>query len=219
MDETTPALAFSGSLEDEQAKIVSVTEVSYNNSNTNAKKSGELDKTPKSNLKNICASNNSSESIGECDKIEVSNDKNSSESNFSQKSIDEHAISLNSNPVKISIFKLENVVNLDAESDKQGFVNRNLCLDDENIIEIDDSSEKADSEAVCHKTDEERSKFAQFRQEVKSVLQQFNVDHYELPPNPKWHQTLKHSLLLPPHGTAAEFSTIILIILTFWITW
>ena len=219
MDKTTPALASSGSLEDEQAKIVSVTVVSYNNSKTNAKKYGELDKTPKSNLKKICASNNSPKNIGECDTIEVSNYKNSFESNISQKSTDEHDISLNSNPVKMSILKLENVVYLDAESDKQGFVNRNLCLDDENIIEIDDSSEKADSEAVCHKTDEERSKFAQFRQEVKRVLQQFNVDHYELPPNPKWHQTLKHSLLLPPHGPAAEFSTIILIILAFWITW
>ena len=219
MDVTTPALAFSGSLEDEQAKIVSVTEVSYNNSNTNAKKSGELDKTPKSNLKNICASNNNPKNIGECDKIEVSSYKNSFESNNSQNSMDEQEISLKSNPVKISILKLENMVYLDAESEKQGFVNRNLCLDDENIIEIDDSSEKADSEAVCHKTDEERSKFAQFRQEIQSVLQQFNVDHYELPPNPKWHQTLKHSLLLPPHGPAAEFSTIILIILTFWMTW
>ena len=190
MDETTPALACPESLEDQKTKSIP-----QKNPSSNQQKDGGHDISLKSDLQNIAEANNSH-------KISEEQDKSS-----------------DSDSEKRSISSSNNVAVLTVDNNKHCFSNIDLCLDDEKTLKTESFNNEADSKEMLNQTDEKTNKFTQIQQRVKSVLEKLSVEHYELPTDPNWQQKLQHSLLLPPHGTAAEISTLILIILTFWITW
>ena len=160
---------------------------------SNQHQGGEDDISPKSDLQNITEANNSQK---------ISEEQGS-----------------DSDSEKRSITSSDNVAVLTVDNNKHCFSNIDLCLDDEKTLKTESFNNEADSKEMLNQTDEKTNKFTQIQQRVKNVLEKLSVEHYELPPDPNWQQKLQHSLLLPPHGTAAEISTLILIILTFWITW
>jgi hypothetical protein len=238
MDETTPALASSRSVEGQ--KDISLEDV-HNKSpnsdqhvvdksiglnkspNTDQHQNGELDKNLKLDLENstdpLNILNSNQHHSGEPDKSPKSNLQNSIEPKKIHKTDEEHDKSSNSDHRKRSILSSENVAVLTVDNNKHCFANIDLCLDDEKTFKTDPFSNEADLNKESVKIDKKCNKFSEARQRVKSVLERVSVQHNELPLDPNWHQKLKHSLLLPPHGPAAEYSTLILIVLTFWITW
>jgi hypothetical protein len=60
---------------------------------------------------------------------------------------------------------------------------------------------------ICPKSNKNR--FSNVRQKVERAFEHLSVEHYSLPPQPKWQHRLKQSLLLPPHGPAGKFFTLV----------
>ncbi len=106
--------------------------------------------------------------------------------------------------------EIETINNVDFEDQKAVFMD--IDLGNDNNGEVVPKCE-SNPEII------ENTKFKIIRKRLKENLKHFHVKHHKIPDNPDIIERLKHSLLLPPHGPVAEHVTLVLMILTLWITW
>jgi hypothetical protein len=116
----------------------------------------------------------------------------------------ENSLDPDKNKVVKSTVREEALYDVDLEDPKPVF------------LEIDRSNEEHTSES---KSNRENSKLKKIQKHLKENLKHLHIKHHKVPENPNFIERLQHSFLLPPHGPVAEHVTLILMILTLWITW
>jgi hypothetical protein len=241
MDETTPALQSSRQLSGSDKNEKSLEETNIDTtSNKNIDIPSNIDSTSNTNIdsmsnKNIDTTSNTN--IDTTSTIDTTSNKNVDATlsvnidTSSKTNIDE--TSSNSNIVEPShkLFYIDSAVFF-SSSNKVCYSNSNLQLEEEKttndessaVLQLEDEKNiklESSSNLVndVETSPKEVSRISVVRKRLRVAFEQFSVDNYDLPPDPNFRQRLKHSFLLPPHGPVGQFSTLVLIILTLWITW
>jgi hypothetical protein len=241
MDETTPALQSSRQLSGSDKNEKSHGEKNIDTtSNKNTDIPSNIDSMSNANIDSTSNTNidlTSNTNIDTTSNIDITSNKyvdatlSVNIDTSSNTNIDE--TSSNSNIVEPShkLFYIDSAV-FSSSSDKACYSNSNLQLEEEKttndessaVLQLEDEKNiklESSSNLVndVETSPKEVSRISVVRKRLKVAFEQFTVDNYDLPPDPNFRQRLKHSFLLPPHGPVGQFSTLVLIILTLWITW
>jgi hypothetical protein len=240
MDETTPALQSSRQLSGSEKNEKSLEETNIDTtsnkntdipSNIDSMSNTNIDTTSNTNIDLTSNTNIDSTSNTNIDSMSNKNVDATLSVNIdttSNTNIDE--TSSNSNIVEPShkLFYIDSAV-FSSSSNKMCYSNSNLQLEEEKttndessaVLQLENIKLESSSNLVndVETSPKEVSRISVVRKRLKVAFEQFSVDNYDLPPDPNFRQRLKHSFLLPPHGPVGQFSTLVLIILTLWITW
>jgi hypothetical protein len=233
MDETTPALQSSRQLSGSEKNEKSLEETNIDTtSNKNIDIPSNIDTTSNTNIDSTLNTNiDTTSTIDTTSNKYVDATLSVNIDTSSNTNIDE--TSSNSNIVEPShkLFYIDSAV-FSSSSDKVCYSNSNLQLEEEKttndeasaVLQLEDEKNiklESSSNLVndVETSPKEVSRISVVRKRLRVAFEQFSVDNYDLPPDPNFRQRLKHSFLLPPHGPVGQFSTLVLIILTLWITW
>jgi hypothetical protein len=116
----------------------------------------------------------------------------------------ENSLDPDKNKVVKSTVRVEALYDVDLEDQKPVFLDIDRSIDDH----VSES-----------KSNRENSKLKMIQKHLKENLKHLHIKHHKVPENPNFIERLQHSFLLPPHGPVADHVTLVLMILTLWITW
>ena len=237
MDEKTPALKSIWSGESDKKEIKKVFDLSQSSnsniigesssSNIGEKSFSNVDETSNANVDERSVSNISQKSNSNIDETSNSNVDGTSNTNVNKTSHENVKKTLNNDSSDSSnhnpaLFYIDSLVFPPSDDNKVCYSNANLQLEEEKLEKISKTDKTESSSNLVNNVEtspKNVDRISAVRQRVKVAFEHLSVDNYDLPPDPSLLQRLKKSLLLPPHGPVGQFSSLVLVVLTLWITW